>query len=79
MSIEKHLQNYFDVINKDDVAELVLDSIIVPEIKESEKKLLEKYSGVLVFSMNVCGLKSLNNLPKFSELESVLIPLFILF
>jgi hypothetical protein len=71
MSIEKHLDKYFNVSNKEDVAELVVDAVPVPEIKDSEKKLLEKYSGVLVFSMNDCGLKSLNNLPKFPELEVV--------
>jgi IMP dehydrogenase/GMP reductase len=71
MSIEAHLKKYFDVPNKQDVAELVLDGVQVAEIKESEKKVLEQYSGTLVLSMNNCGLKSLNNLPKFAELEIV--------
>jgi hypothetical protein len=72
MSIESHLKKYFDVPNKQDVAELVLDGVQVAEIKESEKKALEQYSGSLVLSMNNCGLKSLNNLPKFPELEIVI-------
>ena len=72
MSIEKHLEKYFNVPNKQDVAELVLDGVQIPEIKENETKLLEKYSGALVLSMNNCGLKSLKNLPKMNELEIVI-------
>ena len=72
MNIESHLKKYFDVPNKQDVAELVLDGVQVAEIKESEKKALEQYSGSLVLSMNNCGLKNLSNLPKFAELEIVI-------
>ena len=72
MSIESHLKKYFDVPNKHDVAELVLDGVQVAEIKESEKKALEQYSASLFLSMNNCGLKNLSNLPKFAELEIVI-------
>jgi len=72
MNIESHLKKYFDVPNKQDVAELVLDGVQVAEIKESEKKALEQYSASLVLSMNNCGLKNLSNLPKFAELEIVI-------
>jgi hypothetical protein len=71
MNIEKHLNKYFNVDNKEDVAELALDSVNISEIKESDKVLLEKYSGILTLSMNVCELKSLNNLPRYDELEIV--------
>ncbi len=73
MSIQKHLEKYYNVSNKEDVEEIALDNVKMSEISTSDKELLEKYSGVQKLSMNYCGLKYLNNLPNFPQLETVIL------
>jgi hypothetical protein len=65
------MEKYYNVPKESDVAEIALDNFRMSELKDNDKKLLEKYSGALKFSMNACGLKSLNNLPKFVDLDTV--------
>jgi hypothetical protein len=71
MSIQKHLDKYYNVTNKNEIAEIALDNFRMSELKEGDKKLLEQYSDILKLSMNACGLKSLNNIPHFSQLDTV--------
>ena len=72
MSIESHLKKLCPQENKrSEVDELILDTIKTAEIKPSEKKLLEEFSNVFLFSMNDCGLRGLNNFPVFKDLEIV--------
>ena len=52
--------------------ELVLDQVnLYPEFKHNEKKALEEFSNVVLFSMNGCKLRGLNNLPNLKDLEIV--------
>ena len=71
MSIEKHLKKYYKDPSKEEVLELILDSVSFSELKSEEKKLLEEFTNAQLFSMNFCGLKSLNYLPEFAQLEAV--------
>jgi hypothetical protein len=65
MSLQTHLEKYFPVNRKDDVEELILDTISIPQMTEKEHKLLAQYKNVESLFMNGCNLKSLDNLPKF--------------
>jgi hypothetical protein len=71
MSLQNHTDKYYKVDCKAELEELILDQLRIPELKENEKVLLEAYSGVTTFSMNFCGLKSLNNLPAIASIETV--------
>lgn len=56
----------------DDVEELILDSLMqLPELSESDKQFLEKFTSLTFLSMNGLGLKSLKNLPALATLVSV--------
>ena len=76
MSLQNHTDKYYKVDCKAELEELILDQLRIPELKENEKLLLEAYSGVTTFSMNFCGLKSLNNLPAIASVETVFKKLF---
>lgn len=71
MSIQKHLDKYYNVPNIEDVAELVLDNFKINQLKESDKKILEAYSGTFKLCLNACGLKSLDNLPNMPSVQTV--------
>jgi hypothetical protein len=72
MSIERHWRKYYADESKEDVLELVLESLNIPEIKPKDKKLLEEFKNAELFSMNDCGLKSLDNLPDLPFLGAVI-------
>jgi hypothetical protein len=79
MSLEKFLDKICPEKEKrSDVSELILDQIKTRELKDSEKALLNQFSNVMVFSMNDCGLRSLNNFPDFNELETVISDIYTL-
>jgi hypothetical protein len=71
MSIESHLKKHYSDEPKEEVLEIILDSLNVPEIKTKEKKILEEFKNAQLFSMNYCGVKSLDNLPDLPSLEAV--------
>ncbi len=56
---------------KEEIYEVILDQHKIQELKDNDKKILESLSDAVLLSMNDCGLKSLNNLPKFPNLELV--------
>lgn len=47
------------------------DTLKMTEIKPSDKLVMEKYKNVNLLSLNYCGLRTLNNLPLFPNLEIV--------
>jgi hypothetical protein len=72
MSLENHLKKLCPQQDKrSEVVELILDQLKTPELNPRDKKLLEEFSSVYLFSMNDCGLRGLNNFPQFKELEIV--------
>ncbi len=72
MSIESHLKKHYADEAREDVLDLILDSLNLPEIKPKDQKLLEEFKNAQVFSMNYCGVKSLDNLPDIPSLEVVI-------
>jgi hypothetical protein len=71
MSIENYLKKNYADEAKEDVQELILDSVNLPEIKLKDKKLLEEFKNAQLFSLNYCGIKSLDNLPDLPSIEAV--------
>ncbi len=70
--IENHLKKLCpNQKQRIDAVELILDQVKIAEIKPNEKKALEEFSNVNLFSMNDCGLRGLNNLPNLKELDTV--------
>ena len=65
MSLQTHLEKYFPVNRRDEVEELILDTISIPQMTEKEQKLLAQYKNVVALYMNGCSLKSLDNFPRF--------------
>ena len=56
---------------------MILDNFLkMSEIKPSDKLVMEKNKNVNLLSLNYCGLRTLNNLPVFPNLEIVWIHLF---
>ena len=53
--------------------EVILDQVKLSELTEADKKLLEKYHNAQLLSMVFCGLKNLNNLPEYKDLDTVFV------
>jgi hypothetical protein len=51
--------------------EVILDQVKMNELSENDKKLLERYQNAQLLSMVFCGIKSLSNLPKYKDLDTV--------
>ena len=78
MSLEAKLKEKYkeelDVV--DDIEELILDELItIDKISESDKKYIERFSGLTCLSMNMLGLTSVENMPKIPSVCMVAFPL----
>lgn len=71
--VEKAIEKLFvgqEDLSKDEIEEIVLDSKVnVPSFTPEDAKYLEGFKNLLMLSMNLCGLKSLSNLPKIDLLR----------
>ena len=67
----RHLNKTYGNKEQDSVLEIICDTIVIKELNQESKQLLEKYQHAKTLSFISCQLKSLNNLPNIPSIEEV--------